>query len=106
MYYRIINGIAESKQSDINGFDGIWAEESEGFTTGDLYDEDNGWSHPVKTTEELEAEARYWRDGELKATDFIVPTTDYPNHALWLTYRQELRDWPSTENFPNTKPTI
>ena len=72
-----------------------------------------GWSYdgtnftaPVKTTEELEAEARLWRDNELKTTDFIVPTTDYPNHAQWLTYRQELRDWPSTENFPNTKPTI
>ena len=48
--------------------------------------------------------ARQWRDGELKETDFIVPTTDYPNHAQWLTYRQELRDWPSTDAFPNTKP--
>jgi hypothetical protein len=70
-----------------------------------------GWSYdgtnfvaPVKTTEELEAEARLWRDNELKATDFIVPTTDYPNHAAWLTYRQELRDWPSTDAFPDTKP--
>ena len=104
MYYRIINGIAESKQSDINGFDGVWAAEEDGFGFGDLWNEDDGWSHPVKTTEELEVEARYWRDGELKATDFIVPTTDYPNHALWLTYRQELRDWPSTDAFPETKP--
>ena len=48
--------------------------------------------------------ARQWRDGELKETDFIVPTTDYPNHAQWLTYRQELRDWPSTDAFPDTKP--
>lgn len=59
---------------------------------------------PVKTTEELEAEAKAWRDAELQATDFIVPTTDYPNHALWLTYRQELRDWTSTDAFPDTKP--
>lgn len=51
-------------------------------------------------------DARKWRDSELKNTDWIVPITDYPNHAQWLTYRQELRDWPSTENFPNTKPTI
>mgnify|MGYP003658789731 CR=1 FL=1 len=106
MYYRIINGIAESKQADINGFDGLWAEESEGFTTGDLYDEDNGWSHPVKTSEELEAEAKEWRDGELQSTDYIIPLTDHPDHATTITYRQELRDWPSTENFPNTKPTI
>lgn len=48
--------------------------------------------------------AREWRDAELQATDFIVPLTDYPNHALWLTYRQELRDWTSTDTFPDTKP--
>ena len=106
MYYRIINGIAESKQADINGFDGLWAEESEGFTTGDLYDEDNGWSHPILTTEEIETEARQWRDDELQSTDSIVPITDHPNHAATITYRQELRDWPSTAAFPSTKPTI
>lgn len=59
----------------------------------------------VKTQEELETEGRAWRNTELRETDFIVPLADYPNHALWLTYREELRDWPSTENFPNTKPT-
>ena len=51
-------------------------------------------------------DARKWRDSELKNTDWIVPITDYANRDDWLTYRQELRDWPSTENFPNTKPTI
>jgi hypothetical protein len=105
MYYKIVNGVAEDKQSDINGFSGVWAEEEEGFDFGDLWNEEDGWSHPVKTTEELEAEAREWRNGELKATDFIVPTTDYPNHSDLLTYRQELRDWPSTSDFPATKPT-
>jgi|TARA_B100001094_G_C18186336_1_gene804018 hypothetical protein len=104
MYYRIINGIAESKQVDINGFPGVWAEESEGFTTGDLYDEDNGWSHPVKTSEELEAEGREWRDGELQSTDNVAQTPDYPNRDALLIYRQELRDWPSTDAFPDTKP--
>ena len=105
MYYRIKNGIAEGAQVDINGFPGVWAEESEGFTTGDLWNEDDGWSHPVKTTEELESEARLWRDLELQSTDFIVPTTDYPNHTAWITYRQELRDWTDTSDFPATKPT-
>mgnify|MGYP005995898987 CR=1 FL=1 len=104
-YYKIENGVATCCQEDINGFDGTWVQFSEGFDVGDLYDETNGWSHPVKTTEELEAEAREWRNGELKATDFIVPLTDYPNHAAWLTYRQELRDWTTTDNFPETKPT-
>lgn len=46
-----------------------------------------------------------WRNGELQRTDCIVPLVDYPNHEAWLTYRQELRDWPSTDDFPETKPT-
>tara|TARA_R110002167_G_scaffold265474_1_gene472215 strand:+ start:619 stop:942 length:324 start_codon:yes stop_codon:yes gene_type:complete len=105
MYYRIKNGIAESKQLDINGFPGIWAAAEEGFVEGDLYDEDNGWSHPILTAEEIEAEARQWRDSELQSTDYIVPLTDHPDHAATITYRQELRDWPSTDAFPDTKPT-
>ena len=105
MYYRIKNGIAQSKQTNINGFSGVWAAEEEGFDIGDLWNEDDGWSHPVKTTEELEAGAREWRDLELQATDFIVPTTDYPNRDAWMTYRTTLRDWPSTSDFPSTKPT-
>jgi hypothetical protein len=51
-----------------------------------------------------EQEGKSWRNRELQSTDFIVPLTDYPNHADWLTYRQALRDWPSTDNFPDTKP--
>jgi len=68
-----------------------------------------GWSYdgtsfikPVETPER----AKIWRDSELKGSDYIVPLTDHPDHAATITYRQELRDWPSTENFPNTKPTI
>ena len=71
-----------------------------------------GWSYdgtnfsaPVKSQEEIEAEAKSWRDGELRSTDFIVPLTDYPNHAAWITYRQTLRDWTTAEDFPDTKPT-
>ena len=48
---------------------------------------------------------REWRNKELKETDFIVPLSDYPNRTAWMTYRQELRDWPSTSDFPATKPT-
>ena len=66
---------------------------------------------PPAPTEEalLEAakrEARDWRDGELVATDYIVPLTDHPQHAAYLTYRADLRDWPSTADFPDTKPTL
>ncbi len=103
-YYKIENGVAVISQLDINGFDGNWVQEADGFDVGDLWNEDDGWSRPVKTTEELENEAREWRNGEIVSTDFIVALTDYPNHAAWMTYRQELRDWPSTDDFPDTKP--
>jgi hypothetical protein len=70
-----------------------------------------GWSYdganfvaPVKTTEEFEADAREWRDSELSSTDRIAQTPDYPNRDAILVYRQELRDWPSTDDFPETKP--
>ena len=46
-----------------------------------------------------------WRNEELKLTDYIVPILDHSKRDLWLTYRQELRDWPSTADFPETKPT-
>lgn len=53
-----------------------------------------------------DAKARIWRDEELKNTDWVVPITDHPQHATYLTYRQALRDWPSTPEFPNTKPEM
>jgi hypothetical protein len=48
---------------------------------------------------------REWRDSQLAATDWIVPITDHPQHADYLVYRQALRDWPSTEDFPETRPS-
>ena len=63
------------------------------------------FSAPVKTLEEKTAEEKEWRDLELKSTDFIVPLTDHPQHAAYMTYRQELRDYPAQEDFPNgTRP--
>lgn len=97
-------GVAVSKQLDINGFSGVWVVEAEGFDLDDWYSEENGWSKPILTTEEQEAEARQWRDRELEETDFIVPLSDYPNRDAWLTYRQQLRDWTATDDFPETKP--
>ena len=50
--------------------------------------------------------ATQWRNRELLNTDWIVPVTDHPQHADYLAYRQALRDWPSTSDFPDTKPTL
>ena len=57
---------------------------------------------PVKTLEEKTEEEKFWRDYELKASDFIVPLTDHPQHAAYMAYRQELRDYPAQEDFPNS----
>ena len=55
------------------------------------------------TTEEL---ARAWRDKELSNTDFWVPTTDHPQYSDRMAYRVALRNWPSTSDFPATRPTL
>ncbi len=57
----------------------------------------------IPTAEET---ARSWRDQELIATDWVVPITDHPQHDAYKTYRTKLRDWPSTSDFPDTKPTL
>jgi len=50
--------------------------------------------------------ARTWRDRELRLTDFIVPLSDHPQRAAYITYRTALRNWPSTDDFPATKPEL
>ena len=77
-----------------------------GKEIGPGYIYSNGvFAPPVKTLEEKTAEEKQWRDNELKASDFIVPLTDHPKHSAYMTYRQELRDYPAQSDFPNgTRP--
>ena len=49
-------------------------------------------------------EQREWRDSELVRTDGLVVLPDYPNKTETIAYRVKLRDWPSTSDFPDTKP--
>jgi len=49
---------------------------------------------------------RNWRDSELLATDFIVPVADNPQRAAYMTYRTALRNWPASDDFPATRPTL
>ena len=86
------------------------ASRGENFQDGDFieYQYDNGtivrkhWYAPKEpSAEEKIKEERQWRDAELSATDWIVPVTDHPQHSAYLTYRQELRDYPSQADFPN-----
>ena len=59
---------------------------------------------PVEPT--AAEEARQWRDSELNATDRAAEISDWPNRTNILAYRVLLRDWPSTEDFPATQPTM
>lgn len=58
------------------------------------------------TTAELEEAARQWRDNELAFTDWIIPLIDHPQREAHITYRESLRQWPSTDSFPETKPEL
>ena len=53
-----------------------------------------------------ELSSRLWRDEELRGTDQASQTPDWPNRDNIITYRAALRDWPSTADFPDTKPTL
>lgn len=62
----------------------------------------------VIATDELTAEqtARGWRNEELSSTDTASQTPDWPNRDNILLYRTALRNWPSTSDFPATKPAL
>lgn len=47
---------------------------------------------------------RRWRDKKLKETDSLMSLPDYPNKLKLEEYRQILRDWPDTPDFPNVRP--
>jgi hypothetical protein len=53
-----------------------------------------------------EKRVRKWRDNELSATDYIVPLSDHPQRDAYITYREALRQWPSTDSFPATRPEL
>jgi hypothetical protein len=64
------------------------------------------WTIAENQDANSEALAKAWRDSELEATDKAAQTPDWPNRDNILTYRTALRDWPSTSEFPSTRPTL
>jgi hypothetical protein len=107
-YLKIQNGIVVdaivASAEFISTLEGTYIESQKGFGISDAYD---GTSLTKVNSGPTEEEiAREWRDRELEFTDSIVPLTDHPDHAATLAYRALLRDWPSTSDFPDTKPTI
>lgn len=50
---------------------------------------------------------REWRDAQLVSTDTVVDVSDYNNKENMVAYRKELRNWPTTANFPSsTRPVL
>jgi hypothetical protein len=64
------------------------------------------WTIAENQNDNSEALAKAWRDSELVATDYIVPLADHPQRDDYIEYRTALRDWPSTESFPDTRPVL
>jgi len=60
----------------------------------------------AEIAEAKEIEARQWRDSELARTDSLSLLTDHPQKTEIAAYRTALRDWPSTDAFPDTPPTL
>jgi len=56
--------------------------------------------------EAKETYAKQWRNSELARTDILVAVPDHPQRAALLTYRGNLRSWPSTDSFPTTRPEL
>ena len=72
-----------------------------------------GYSHAevvpeevILSAAEVAVTAKDWRNKELKSSDWIVQIPDHPEKAAHTAYREKLRDWPSTSEFPATKPTL
>ena len=76
------------------------------FKDGSYIDKYAPDSIPPASDREKKEEAKSWRDHQLQASDWIVPTSDHPQHAAYITYRKALRDWPSTTDFPDKKPVL
>tara|TARA_B100001996_G_scaffold379613_1_gene365641 strand:- start:1049 stop:1360 length:312 start_codon:yes stop_codon:yes gene_type:complete len=75
---------------------------SEGYSHEDISVEPSA----EETKAIWEAEAREWRNSELNRTDTLSLLTDFPKKTELAAYRTKLRDWPSTSDFPDTKPTL
>ena len=101
MNYTILN-LTDSNRSD-NPQDGDFIQYT--YSNGNVLKK-HYKAVPTETEDRVGDLAKLWRNDELAGTDYIVPLTDHPDHAATLAYRVALRDWPSTSDFPDTKPTL
>lgn len=88
------NEFTQGLEETVNLIDGVWTQQWEVY---DLSDSE---------IETINKKARQWRDSELERTDILAVLPDYPNKEALLTYRQALRDWTATQDFPDTRPVM
>lgn len=108
-FAKVIN--EETKQCAVGSGDNDAYYKSIGFEELDV--EETEWGDwylkgyiPQKTIETIKEDKRIIRDNLLKETD-VKMLPDYPitaeEKALWIKYRQYLRDFPESESFPNVE---
>ena len=115
-YLKIHDGVAvdeiNATEIEIQQLDGLYVQ-SDDEPLGEYYDgtsfvERIGWEKGLFDSDRLEFtnEMREWRNSELNFTDLRSTVLDDPEHQRVLDYRQALRDWTDTNDFPLTKPTF
>ena len=72
----------------------------------ELYEDLNAEQYLEMENSDFEKYQKDWRDLELKNTDWIIPISDHSQREAYVLYRQKLRDWPTTESFPDTCPSL
>ncbi len=62
---------------------------------------ESGFGNDAEVTDEVFlTRMRHWRDGELARTDWTQVADAPVDQAAWATYRQALRDLPSSNTDP------
>lgn len=113
-YFKIEDGVVTNhivaSQEFIDSQEGVYVQVQEGYGIGDTYDGTSFNKYVPEITDEdiaiERANAIRWRNKQLAYTDTRAIVTDDPQHDAVITYRQALRDWPSTSDFPNTRPVL
>jgi|TARA_B100000902_G_scaffold307516_1_gene296415 hypothetical protein len=97
-----------TKDGKSNIIIGTLAFAQEAFPTSEGYTHED--ATPTYTDDELlefkKIDERQWRNLELERTDALSLLTDHSKKTEIAAYRVKLRDWPSTSDFPNTRPVM
>ena len=90
--------IKDDQDNEINRIDASLDFVQEHFTNYELYVD------AVREAQVKKEAEREWRNSELERTDIFATVSDYPHTTELTAYRTALRDWPATDDFPDTRP--